>query len=190
MFEQSQVMLKLLVFIVVSAGFVYVSRASLRAPRSHGFYRFFAWEAVLVLFLLNVDMWFYEPFSVTQIVSWFLLAISLVLVVCGVRQLHIAGKHGDTSTDDAPRVWIEKTTVLVTSGVYRYIRHPLYSSLLFLDWGVFFKAPSWLGGGLALAAAILLVVTAKMEEAENIRFFGAAYQSYMKQTRMFVPFIF
>jgi protein-S-isoprenylcysteine O-methyltransferase Ste14 len=47
---------------------------------------------------------------------------------------------------------IEKTTILVTTGAYRYIRHPLYSSLLFLAWGIFFKAPSWPGGLLALAA--------------------------------------
>jgi protein-S-isoprenylcysteine O-methyltransferase Ste14 len=75
-------------------------------------------------------------------------------------------------------------------GAYKYIRHPLYSSLLFLAWGVFFKDPSWLGGILALAATIFLVVTAKVEEAEDIRFFGPAYQIYRKQTKMFIPFLF
>jgi len=29
-----------------------------------------------------------------------------------------------------------------------------------------------------------------VEEAEDIRFFGAAYQSYIKQTKMFIPFLF
>jgi protein-S-isoprenylcysteine O-methyltransferase Ste14 len=84
----------------------------------------------------------------------------------------------------------EKTTTLVTVGAYRYIRHPLYSSLLSLTWGVFFKSPFWLGGILALLASCFLVATAKMEESENIRFFGAPYQAYMKQTKMFVPFLF
>jgi pimeloyl-ACP methyl ester carboxylesterase len=41
-------MLMPLVFIAGSA-VVYVSRASLLAPRSHGFYRFFAWEMILAL---------------------------------------------------------------------------------------------------------------------------------------------
>jgi len=35
-----------------------------------------------------------------------------------------------------------------------------------------------------------LMATAKVEEVENTRFFGAAYQTYMKQTKMFIPFLF
>jgi protein-S-isoprenylcysteine O-methyltransferase Ste14 len=43
---------------------------------------------------------------------------------------------------------------------------------------------------LALAATLFLVATARIEEAEDVRFFGAAYQEYMKQTKMFIPFLF
>ena len=78
----------------------------------------------------------------------------------------------------------------MTSGVFKYIRHPLYCSLLLLAWGAFFKDPSWAGGGLALAATAFLQATAKVEEAENIRYFGAAYRAYMQQTKMFIPFLF
>jgi len=42
----------------------------------------------------------------------------------------------------------------------------------------------------ALAATFFLVATAKAEEAEDIRFFGAAYQIYIKQTKRFIPFLF
>jgi hypothetical protein len=65
-------MFRLIVFAVCSACLIYVSRASLRVPRSHGFYRFFAWEFILALILLNVDRWFHEPFSAHQIASWLL----------------------------------------------------------------------------------------------------------------------
>ena len=47
-----------------------------RQPRSHGFYRFFAWEAILGLFLLNVDFWFRDPFAWYQIIAWTLLFAS------------------------------------------------------------------------------------------------------------------
>jgi protein-S-isoprenylcysteine O-methyltransferase Ste14 len=59
-----------------------------------------------------------------------------------------------------------------------------------LGWGIFFKNPSWLGSILAIAASVFLVLTARFEEAENIRFFGGDYLAYMRRTRMFVPFVF
>jgi len=182
-------MLKLLVFVIASAMLVYVSRVSLRDPRSHGFYRFFAWEATLALILLNLDGWFRDPLSWHQLISWPLLVVSLFLVIHGVQLLKQAGKQ-DPRRDDAPMFEFEKTTTLVTAGAYRYIRHPLYSSLLFLTWGVFFKNPAWLGVSLALAASVFLAITAKIEEAEDVRFFGPAYQAYMQRTKMFIPFLF
>ena len=176
-------------FLLVTLGLAYVSRASLLHPRSHGFYRFLAWEAILALILINLNVWFRDPFSWYQLISWFLLAVSLFLVIHGALLLKRLGK-ADARREDPSLLDFEKTTSLVTVGAYRYIRHPLYSSLLFLAWGVFFKDPSWPGGLLALAATLFLVAAAKMEEAEDIRFFGPAYRAYMKQTRMFIPFLF
>jgi protein-S-isoprenylcysteine O-methyltransferase Ste14 len=183
-------MFKLFVFLVLSAGLVYISRASLRAPRSHGFYRFFAWEFIAALFLLNVDVWFQSPFSWYQLVSWFLLLVSIVPLVLGIRELINHGKpvaHRDT---EPHLLAFEKTTYLVSSGIYRYIRHPLYSSLLFLTWGIFFKALSWLGILLALVATLFLAATARADEIECIQFFGPPYQAYMKKSKRFVPFLF
>ena len=182
-------MVKFVVFLGATAGLATVSRGSLRDTRSHGFYRFFAWEAILVLILLNLDVWFRDPASWHQIASWCFLLVSLFLVVHGVHLLKRIGKPDERREDDT-LVGIERTTALVTEGAYRYIRHPLYSSLLFLAWGVFFKAPSWTGGLLALAATLFLVATARIEEVENAAFFGPAYEAYKEQTRMFIPFLF
>ncbi len=180
---------KLVAFVVATAGIIYISRTSLRSRRSHGFYRFFAWESILVLVLLNLDYWFHEPFSAYQILSWLLLIVSLFLVIQGFQLLRTVGKP-DRKRNDPSLAGIEKTTELVTVGAYRYVRHPLYSSLLFLAWGVFFKQPSLVGVCLAVITTLFLTITAKTEEAENISFFGAAYQDYMKRTKMFVPFLF
>ncbi len=183
-------MLKTALFVVASAGIVYVSRASLRAPRSHGFYRFFAWEAILALILLNVEYWVRDPLSLHQVISWLFLIVSAFLVVHAVHLLRIMGKPDAQRSDDEATIGIEKTTHLVSVGAYKYIRHPMYSSLLFLAWGVFFKNLSWLSAILALTATAFLVATAKVEESEDIRFFGPAYQTYIKQTKRFVPFLF
>jgi len=181
---------KLLIFLLASAGNVWISRASLRTPRSHGFYRFFAWEFMLILFLLNVDRWFTAPLAWNQWISWLLLFASLVPLAFGVRSLVKKGKPVDRRDGEPQLLAFEKTSALVTSGVYRYIRHPLYSSLLFLAWGIFFKSLTWPGAALTLAATVCLFATALADEAECVRFFGEAYREYMKRSKRFVPFLF
>jgi protein-S-isoprenylcysteine O-methyltransferase Ste14 len=181
---------KLIVFAVVSVCLVCVSRGSLRAPRSHGFYRFFTWEIIAALFMVNVDSWFRNPFAWHQLISWFLLIVCCVPLFFGVRSLVGQGKPSEKREAEPQLLGFEKTTALVTTGIYHYIRHPLYSSLLFLAWGIFFKIPSFAGGLLALAATLFLIATARADEAECIRFFGPAYEVYRKQTKMFVPSLF
>jgi protein-S-isoprenylcysteine O-methyltransferase Ste14 len=181
---------QLAAFAALSVPIAWVSRASLRAPGSHGFYRFFAWELIVALVLLNLPAWFRDPIAWHQVISWVLLFVSFVPLAFGVRGLATQGKPVKRREDDASLLAFEKTSTLVTTGVYRYIRHPLYSSLLILAWGVFFKDPSWPGGLLASLATLALLATAKADEAECTRFFGPAYRDYMQRTRMFVPFLF
>ena len=183
-------MFKLIAFAVLSVCLICISWSSLRAPHSHGFYRFLAWECIVALFLLNVDAWFRNPFSWHQLASWFLLIVSIIPLAFGVRSLASQGSPVKHRQAEPELLAFEKTTILVNTGIYHYIRHPLYSSLLFLAWGIFFKVPSWLGALLAIAATLFLLVTAKVDEAECIRFFGPAYETYMKQTKRFVPFLF
>jgi protein-S-isoprenylcysteine O-methyltransferase Ste14 len=183
-----EIALKLGLFLAGSAWLAYVSRASLRVPGSHGFYRYLAWECILALFVWNVMGWFRDAFSPRQLISWVLLFLSAFLVLHAVYLLR---RHGrlDRARQDVPLIGIEKTTTLVTEGAYRYIRHPMYSSLLCLAWGIFFKGPTLLAGGLAAAATGLLYATAKADEATSARYFPD-YQAYMKRTKMFIPFLF
>jgi protein-S-isoprenylcysteine O-methyltransferase Ste14 len=181
---------KIISFTIATIILIYISRASLLHPRSHGFTRFFAWEVLLALFFLNVNYWFVHPFAWYQIIAWILLFASIVPVVWGTVLLQQRGKPVERRAGDPSLLAFEKTTSLVTTGIYKTIRHPLYSSLLLLAWGIFFKSPSWSGGGLAAAASALLYVTARLDEAECIKFFGAAYEDYMNKTKRFIPFVF
>ena len=183
-------MWKIIAFLLLSLPILYISRASLRARGSHGFYRFFAWEAILGIFLLNVDIWFCDPFSWHQVISWILLIASFIPLFFGVRGLRSQGKPVEIREGDPTLLAFEKTTALVTTGIYRFIRHPLYSSLLLLAWGIFFKIPSWSGVLLSTIATLFLVLTARADEMECIRFFGDQYREYRKRTKMFIPFLF
>jgi protein-S-isoprenylcysteine O-methyltransferase Ste14 len=183
-------MIRWIAFVLLSLPLVALSWKSLHDSRSHGFYRFFAWEVILALFLLNVPVWFYRPFAWNQIIAWSLLVLSLIPLAFGVHSLRTRGRATDRRADDTALLSFEKTTMLVTDGIYHYIRHPLYSSLLLLNWGVFFKSPSAIGLALASAASLFLVATARADEKECTRFFGADYQRYMQKTKRFIPYLF
>ncbi len=182
-------MTRVIVFVIASILIIYISRKSVLHPGAHGFYRFFAWECMLALAMINVSYWFREPLSLQQIASWFLLCISLFLVASGVLLLKKIGKPNRERVDDK-LIAFEKTSTLVTIGVYKYIRHPLYSSLLFLAWGIFLKYLSWPGLLLVLSSALFLFLTAMRDEAECLEHFGDAYHGYMRGTKRFIPFLF
>jgi protein-S-isoprenylcysteine O-methyltransferase Ste14 len=181
--------LKLAAFLLFSAAWAYVSRAALRRTQAHGFYRFLAWEAITALILANLEAWFRDPFSLVQILSWGCLLISLFLVIHSMALLSRLGQPAARRAGET-LIGFEKTTTLVTAGAYRYIRHPMYSSLLFLALGAFLKAPSLFGLALTAAAAVFLTATARVEEGENLGYFGEEYARYMRQTRRFIPYLF
>lgn len=181
-------MLEWIAFIAGTALLSYVSRASLRAPKSHGFYRFIAWEAMLFLVVYNLNGWYDAPSTWDQVISGILMGISLLLFVTSYATLHLFGQP-DRNRKDASLLVFEKTTVLISHGIYRHIRHPMYSSLLFLDWGFFFKQMSWLSGSAALIATFFLVLASLVEEQESIRYFGTRYREYMKSNKRYLPFL-
>jgi len=123
-----------------------------------------------------------------QIISWILLIISIILVFQSFYLLKKRGGIRDRRNDPA-NYKFENTTVLVKDGIYKFIRHPMYSSLLFLCLGAFSKNISIYTILLTVIAILSLVFTAKTEEKENIKFFGHSYLEYIKETKMFVPFI-
>ncbi len=180
--------MQILAFVVFSLALVALSWQSLRKRDSHGFYRFLAWEAMLPMALLNLPVWFVQPFAPLQIISWMLLFASLVWLGLGLKLIQ-AGVPG-AERGDASLLAFEKTSQLVTTGIYGYIRHPLYGSLLLLTWGLFFKGVNGYTFVLAALATGFLVATARADERECIAYFGAAYRDYMKRTKRFVPFLF
>jgi protein-S-isoprenylcysteine O-methyltransferase Ste14 len=173
-------MIYMLIFCVISAGFVFYSWPSFRDRCRHGFPRFFLWEADLALILIQAKVWFAHPWAWNQLVSWMLLAASIGVVIAGFSMLKKMGKA---------QGHFENTTVLVVNGIYRYICHPMYSSLLFLGWGAYCKDLTLLSTILVLIATAGAIATAKLEEVELERKFGQAYREYRQHTARFLPYI-
>ncbi len=177
------------VFTLATLFLLYISRKSLLRLDAHGFYRFFVFECTMACVVVNLPYWFCDPFSPGQIVSWLFLLNAILLVLLSYYFLSKFG-GSEERKDTTTNFEFENTAKLVTEGIYKYIRHPMYGSLLFLVLGAFLKHITPVTIGLTVVALIFLILTAKIEEKENIKFFGVAYEEYMEKTKMFIPFIF
>ncbi len=179
----------IMLFGVGTAAVAWFSRKPLRCPGSHGFYRFFAWEGILALWVMNRGAWGKDPYSVHQLIAWPLLSVSFALVMLGVLALVRYGDVTGQREGAALYEW-EKTTTLVTRGIFAHIRHPMYASLLALAWAALLEAPSWPGTAIACGVTLLLLVMVFAEERECLDYFGAAYADYMRRTWRIIPGVF
>lgn len=180
---------QIVVFVFGSAFIFYISKKSLLNIKVHGFYRFFVFELTLVLVLLNIPFWLINATSLLQIISWCFLFISIFLIIQSVFFLKKVGASKKRIGDET-NFEFENTANLVKVGIYKYLRHPMYGSLLFLCLGAFLKNISVITILLSVLIIILIILTAKVEEKENINFFGSSYSDYIKETKMFIPHIF
>ncbi len=181
---------KIVLFAIVSVPVILLSWRSLMNVRSHGFVRFFGWECIVWLAISNFRYWFQDALSVRQLISWLCLIIGTYMVLAGAIELRGKGKASSAQRKDNALYGFEKTTNLVDTGIYRHIRHPLYSSLIWLTWGIYLKNATLTLLFVALLATIFFYITALKDEQECMVYFGDEYKAYRKRSRMFIPYIF
>lgn len=114
----------------------------------------------------------------------FRLVQLLALVALGIGLL----QTGALSFLGLSQIWRPEPAAsgLMTAGLYRFVRHPLYSAGLALLW----FSPSMTADRLALttAATFYLLIGAWFEERKLRREFGEAYARYASVTPMLIPF--
>jgi protein-S-isoprenylcysteine O-methyltransferase Ste14 len=78
---------------------------------------------------------------------------------------------------------------LVTSGLYRLVRHPIYSGILVASVGTA-MALSWMWLVAVALAGVYFVYSATVEERYLTQEFPDAYPTYRRSTKMLVPLIY
>ena len=77
---------------------------------------------------------------------------------------------------------------LVTSGPYRWVRHPMYTALFLVTVVYFLISANWFIGMTWIGWIVGTVAsTVRDEEAVLVAKFGDEYQAYMRRTRRFLP---
>jgi protein-S-isoprenylcysteine O-methyltransferase Ste14 len=77
---------------------------------------------------------------------------------------------------------------LITSGLYQWVRHPMYSAFIVLSLSWFMMIGDWFIGGLWLVATALVVITRMNGEKRMMaQEFGEVYQQYKERTGRLFP---
>ena len=96
--------------------------------------------------------------------------------------------HADLGTNWSITLEVREGHRLVTHGIYRHVRHPMYLALLLSSLGQTLVIPNWVAGPSYLVTfGVLFVLRVGPEERLMREEFGKDYESYMARTRRLVP---
>ncbi len=104
----------------------------------------------------------------------------VALLVLGLWIFHRS--HADLGTNWSVTLQIRKDHSLVTGGIYRRIRHPMYLGLLLFGVGQVLALPNWLvGPGYLVAMLLVLATRIGPEERMMEEEFGDAWREYRRR---------
>ncbi|GAB1095773.1 MAG: hypothetical protein Sw2LagBPW_12490 [Shewanella algae] len=142
--------------------------------------------ALLLLFALLLQLTSYWlpssglPSSLSLSLAFSLLAAGLIIPLAGVLSFK---RHGTTPDPRVP----EQSSTLVTSGIYRCSRNPMYLGFVFLLLAqTFFLNSLWLLLLVALFIAYLQRFQILPEERAMQQLFGDPYRTYCQRVRRWI----
>ncbi len=141
---------------------------------------------LIILILISVQVFLADVFPILdeplalRIVGGLLYSLGLITAVLGRVQL------GDGWSDiEVGDIAVDKQ--VVSGGVYRYLRHPIYVGDLLLLLGLELSLNSWL---VCVAAALVPpVVIRAIQEEQSLCKMLMGYEDYARRTKRFIPFI-
>ncbi len=96
--------------------------------------------------------------------------------------------HANLGKNWSPVLGIQKEHTLVTSGIYKYIRHPMYAAHILWAVAQALMLHNWIAGYSFLVVMIPhYLLRVGREEAMMIEQFGSQYEEYMKRTGRIIP---
>ena len=156
---------------------------------SEGWARYIALQSsALILFVSNLAYLLFPPavtwasIPIPNVLRWFGFLSAILSSVPMIATLSVLGKN---LTDT---VVTKSDAFLVTSGPYRWVRHPYYSITAIIMLSVSVLTANWLIGLGCVAVLTLLATRTPLEEQKLVERFGVDYLNYKANTGMFVPY--
>jgi protein-S-isoprenylcysteine O-methyltransferase Ste14 len=144
---------------------------------------------ILGTLTLPLIVWLVSPWvdfaHVAEVPEWarWVGAVAFAGGIECFRRTHVALAQNWT-----PVLEVREGDTLVTSGPYRLVRHPMYSSAYVINIGMSALSANWLVAvGLLVGLTLLYAVRVRDEEQLMIDAFGDEYRAYMDRTGRLVP---
>lgn len=145
---------------------------------------FFLWTVLILVYAFHYDSikWFYKISLMEQ--SW--IKILGMIITClgfllNILFTRLVGKSIEIGVIKG------ETPELVTTGIYRYIRHPSYLGFDLAVFGTFLIVPCFITLALFLFATVVSYGHAVGEEKTLSKMYGEKYENYMRKTGRFFP---
>jgi len=136
----------------------------------------FGWPLLIFIFspVVNIPLLAHQYFKIIgrwpTTVGSAISILGIALIAVGWAKIHKA--HG-----------------IVTTGIYRYMRHPQYTGIFLFTFGWILHYPSLITLTLWPILIMAYIWLARQEERQAIEEFGENYIRYAKRTKRFIPFV-
>lgn len=132
---------------------------------------------LFIAWIFEVEKWQFELSENLQALALIMAIIGLLLVLVAFLQLN---------TKLSPFPSPKQGAKLVIGGVFAFARHPIYSGVLFMAFGMSF----WLGSGYKLLVSVLFYILFYLKsryEEQRLTEAFPEYPEYKKNTGRFFP---
>ena len=133
------------------------------------------WVASLCVYPLGFE-WFDQKIALPEWTKWMGLAGMAMSIPLSVWVYASLGEYFSA------RLELRSDHMIVTSGPYRFVRHPMYAVLFLCAIGATLASANMI---IAIASATLITAMSlriKKEESMLVQHFGASYERYMQYT--------
>jgi protein-S-isoprenylcysteine O-methyltransferase Ste14 len=143
---------------------------------------------VSIPFLIYIPVWEYSnfqgPIPRDGVLSWAgIILFATGIIIQSVAMWQLKGFY-------TVRIGIQPEQKLITSGLYRFIRHPGYLSYIITIIGIGLALSSILTLIFVIFIVLFLVLRITGEEEMLLKEFGDEYKAYMNRTKKIIPFIY